>query len=202
MSTELLSNSRHQFRANITYRQLQVVNRNITTLQPENSVLGRMEYLINEWKGFVRGNMLYELGAGQEQRRDFSYIEVPAGRGEYAWNDYNNDGIPQINEFEIALFQDQAKYIRVFTPTNQFVKANYTQFNYTITLNPKSITGKISNKRTKDLLGRFNLQSSLQTAKKVLASGALTINPFKLVLFIALYLPSIFKELVLDCSPP
>ena len=123
--------------------------------------------------------MLYELGAGQEQRRDFSYIEVPSGRGEYAWNDYNNDGIPQINEFEIALFQDQAKYIRVFTPTNQFVKANYTQFNYTITLNPKSIVGKIANKRTKDLLGRFNMQSSLQTAKKVLASGELTINPFK-----------------------
>ena len=179
LSTELLGNSKHQFRANVTYRQLQVINQRITTLQPENSVLGRMEYLINEWKGFVRGNMLYELGAGQEQRRDFSYIEVPSGRGEYAWNDYNNDGIPQINEFEIALFQDQAKYIRVFTPTNQFVKANYTQFNYTITLNPKSIIGKIANKRTKDLLGRFNMQSSLQTAKKVLASGALTINPFK-----------------------
>ena len=179
LSTELLSNSHHQFRLNVTYRQLQVSNPAITTLKPENSILGRAEYAINEWKGFVTGNVLYELGAGQEQRRDFSYIEVPAGRGEYAWNDYNADGIPQINEFEIALFQDQAKYIRVFTPTNQFVKSNYTQLNYSITLNPRVIVAKMKNKKTKDFLGRFNLQSSLQTAKKELADGHLVFNPFK-----------------------
>lgn len=179
LSTELLANSHHQFRLNATYRQLQVLNKSLSNLQADNTILGRAEYAINEFKGFAVGNVLYEVGAGQEQRRDFSYIEVPAGRGEYAWNDYNKDGIPQLNEFEVALFPDQAKFIRVFTPTNQFVKANYTQFNYSFSLNPKTLSSAFKNKKFGDFIGKINMQSSLQLGKKELATGSLVFNPFK-----------------------
>lgn len=179
LATELLANSHHQFRLNVTYRQLIVINQTLSNLQPEKSMLGRAEYAINEFKGFVTGNVLYEVGAGQAQRRDFSYIEVPAGRGEFAWNDYNSDGIPQLNEFETALFADQAKYIRIFTPTNQYVKANYTQFNYSLSLNPRTLTSTFKNKKIGNFIGKINLQSSLQIAKKELANGSLVFNPFK-----------------------
>lgn len=178
LMTELRSGIHHQLRLNVTYRNLTIVNQTLTTQKPDNSLLGRVEYGLNKWKGFVVGNVLYELGAGQEQRRDFSYIEVPPGRGEFAWNDYNLDGIPQVNEFEVAVFQDQAKYIRVFTPTNQFIKANYTQFNYSINLNPGAIASSIKSKRLRDLLVRFSLQSSLQIAKKEISSGKIIFDPF------------------------
>lgn len=178
-SLELLKHHAHQLRSTVTYRQL--VQQNKSTPSPEagNSLLGRMEYLVNEWDGLLSGSVLYELGAGQEQRRDYAYIEVPAGRGEYAWNDYNADGIPQLNEFELALFQDQAKYIRFFTPTNQFVKANYTQFNYSFTIDPRAAADKMRNGRWKNFVTRLHLQSSLQTAKKVLSDGNPEFNPFK-----------------------
>ncbi len=176
---ELLQNTKHQFRINLTYRELMVRNSFLTNLQSDKSLLSRFEYVINEWNGFITGSSLYEIGAGQEQRRDFSYIEVPAGRGEFAWNDYNNDGVPQLNEFEVALFPDQAKYIRVFTPTNQFVKANYTQFNYTLNINPRVLLSKQQNKKWAKFLARFSVQSALQTGKKVLADGSPQFNPFK-----------------------
>ncbi len=176
---ELLKNKKHQFRLNITYRELLIKNSFLTNIKADKSLLSRFEYIVNEWNGFLTGTTLYEIGSGQEQKRDFTYIEVPAGRGEFAWNDYNNDGIPQLNEFEIALFQDQAKYIRVFTPTNQFVKANYTQFNYNISINPRVLVSKIKNKKLAKFIARFSVQSAMQTGKKVLANGTTKYNPFK-----------------------
>lgn len=178
-TTELLKNPHSQFRLTVTYRQFQVNNKQLTTQQPDNSLLGRAEYVINKWHGFLMGNVLYEIGAGQQQRLDYSYIQVPAGQGQYTWIDLNKDGIAQLNEFELAVFQDQATYIRVYTPTNEFIKANYTQFNYSVTLTPKSLfAGNTKNKWNK-FIGRFIVQSSLQTYKKQLSNGNPVFNPFK-----------------------
>lgn len=175
--TELLGNQNHQFRLNVTYRQLFVVNSKLINQTSDNSLLGRAEYAVNEWHGFLNGNVIYEVGSGQEQKRDYSYIEVAAGLGQYTWNDYNGDGIPQLNEFELAQFQDQAKYIRIFTPTNQYIKANYNQFTYNFSLTPKALANQIHNKQFKNLITRFYFQSSLQTAQKQVASGHPLYNP-------------------------
>ncbi|HYK45773.1 MAG TPA: hypothetical protein VEV83_11425 [Parafilimonas sp.] len=176
---ELYSNKHHQVRVNATYRQLYVYNTQLTSQTPDNSLLGRAEYFVNEWKGFVIGNTLYEIGSGQEQKRSFSYVEVPAGTGLYAWIDYNNDGIQQLNEFELAAFPDQAKFIRIYTPTNEYIKANYTQFNYAVTLNPKVFSKGEKDAPFMKFLTRFVLQSSLQTYKKQQSDGNPTYGPFK-----------------------
>lgn len=174
----LARNEHRSFNLSTTYRVLKVYDKTVSQQKDERTVLGRSEYLFNEWKGLFTGNVLYELGTGQEQKRDFAYIEVPAGQGEYTWIDYNNDGIAQLNEFETAIYRDQAKYIRIFTPTNVFVKANYTTVNYSLVVNPKAVV-KPAGKGISKFLGRFTLQTSMQRSKKNVASGDFEFNPFK-----------------------
>ena len=177
--TEFLKNAHQQFRLNLTYRQLFVSDTTLTTQKPDNSLLARAEYLTNVMNGFIIGNALYEIGAGQEQKRSFTYVQVPAGEGQYTWVDYNNDGIAQLNEFIVALFPDQATYVRIYTPTNDYVKAQYNQFNYSLTINPRAISDKIKNKKFKNFITRFILQSSLQTGKKIQQADNPLFNPFK-----------------------
>lgn len=179
LQTELLANPNRQFYLNTTFRRLHVNNSSVSKQKDDETILGRAEYVMNEWKGLVSGNILYEVGAGQEQRRDFAYLEVPPGTGQYAWIDYNSDGIQQLNEFELAVFPDQAKFIRILTPTNEFLKANYITFNYGLNFSPRAVLNASDLKGMKKALSRISLLTSLQINKKSVAQGDFEFNPFK-----------------------
>jgi hypothetical protein len=179
IQTELLSNAKRQFLLNATFRKLKVNNSTVSNEKEDETILGRAEYVMNELKGLVTGNVLYEVGAGQEQKRDFAYLEVPAGTGQYAWIDYNNDGVQQLNEFELAAFQDQAKFIRILTPTNQFIKANYVTLNYSFNISPRALLNSGDLKGFAKFISRFNVLTSLQINKKSVAKGSFEFNPFK-----------------------
>lgn len=179
VNTELLSSEARQLRLNATYRKLHA-NQDFAKpngLKDDESLLGRIDYNFNEWKGLMNGTLFYELGAGQEQKRQFTYIEVPAGQGYYMWVDYNQDGVPQLDEFEIAVFQDQKRWVRILTPTNEFIKANYVQFNYNVVINPQRIVKENAGNFLK-FLKRFSTSSALQINKKEISQGHFVFNPF------------------------
>jgi hypothetical protein len=178
MQMELLKSEHHQFLVNATYRKLDVQNAKLSKEKTDNTLLGRVEYLVNEWKGLLTGNTLYETGSGQEQKRDVAYVEVPAGKGEYTWIDYNNDRIQQLNEFETALFPDQARFVRIFVPTNQFVKANYSTLNYSFNLNPKAIM-RDNATGFRNFLSRVSWLTSMQKTKKSVSKSNFQLDPFK-----------------------
>lgn len=179
LQTELLSNPKRQFFLNATFRKLKIFDSTISLQKGDETILGRAEYSMNEWNGLIVGNLLYETGAGQEQRRDFAYLEVPAGTGQYAWIDYNSDGVQQLNEFELAAFPDQAKFIRIFIPTNEFLKANYITFSYRFDISPRSVLKAKDLKSFEKFISKIILTTSLQTSKKSLSTGSFEFNPFK-----------------------
>lgn len=174
---ELLKNSSQQLVVNATLRKLKVINPQFSSASNEWTLLSRLQYRIRKWKGFLEGNLLYELGSGQEQRRDVLFVEVPAGQGEYAWIDYNQDGVQQLNEFEWAQFPDQAKYVKLFTPTNDFIKADQLTFNYHLSLSPRLLLSQYSSGTWQSFLARFNWNSSWQHQRKTFANGKLSWNP-------------------------
>jgi hypothetical protein len=179
LQTALLANPNRQFYLNATFRKLQVYNQAVSKQKEDETILGRAEYVMNEFKGLITGNVLYEVGAGQEQRRDLAYLPVPAGTGQYAWIDYNGDGVEQLNEFELAAFPDQATYIRVLIPTNEFIKANYITFNYSLNLSPRALLNKADIKGFRKLISRINIITSMQISKKSIAKGSFEFDPFK-----------------------
>jgi hypothetical protein len=46
----------------------------------------------------------------------------------FTWNDYNTNGVQELQEFEVAPFIDQAKYIRVYLPNRVYIKTHQTKF--------------------------------------------------------------------------
>ncbi|WP_018627839.1 hypothetical protein [Niabella aurantiaca] len=179
---ELLSNEHRQLYLNTTLRKLDVLDAAVSRQPEENTLLSRVEYNMNEFKGFLTGNVLYEAGSGQEQKREYAYLEVPAGTGQYTWIDLNQDSIQQLNEFELAAFQDQARFIRINTPTNEYIKANYNTFNYSLGLNPKLLWNEQTAGGFQKFLSRFNWTSTLQVSRKAQATGFVSLNPFRYAL--------------------
>lgn len=163
----------------ITYRELRL-SENIrgTFLKPDNSLLNRVEYNPRYWKGFITANVFYETGYGLENKREYYYLEVPPGQGQYTWRDYNGNTIKELNEFETAQFADQANYIRIYTPTNEYVKVLQNQFSVSFNLRPSILL-----KNTKSKMGKFAglwaFQTTLRLDNKIEDRDDLkAINPF------------------------
>ena len=165
-------------RFNLTYRNLYISDENLTTIEPQETYLGRIEYALNLKKGLLRANTTYQIGSGQEQKIQFNYIEVEAGQGIYTWIDRNQDSIKQVDEFELAAFQDQANHIRIATFTNEFIRTNSLIFNQSIGLSPKAIW--YNKEGLRKLLSKMATQSAWQINRKVLISpDVIAWNPFQ-----------------------
>jgi hypothetical protein len=163
-----------------SYRQLQIDDTTFNNQQAEHTFLGRLEYTGTLLKRAVQLQTLYEFGSGQEQRRSYTYVEVPAGQGLYTWIDYNSDGVQQSNEFELALYPDQKKFIRVFTATNEYVRVNYINYNQSLTIEPSNFWNGKPGNALQRFMGRFTDQASMQVGNRLLSqgSGANAYNPF------------------------
>lgn len=172
---DLNSNPANRLRLKGTYRQLDILDTLVTADAPENTIVGRLDHSLRIKRGFISAITYYEIGSGLESKREFSFIEVNPGQGTHQWIDYNGNGIKEISEFEIAAFQDQATYIKVFTPTNQYVKTFTNQFNEVFFLKPEVLWG--AKKGFLKTLSRLSNKTAFRVDRKT-NDGSRYYDPF------------------------
>jgi len=164
VAVNLKGDARRRTGLSFTYRSLRIIDSLVTAQRPEDTWLGRLEQDLTTLKGALRFNFFYELGSGLEQRREFIYVQVPAGQGTYVWIDYNGNGLKELNEFEIANFSYEADYIRAYTQTNQYVRVFSNQLSAALDLRPSAVWA--DRKGFKGFLAKWSDMASYRTDRK------------------------------------
>lgn len=174
--------SRLRIAGNLTYRRLDIRRPDVETEQsPGETFLGRGDLNFSLFKGLLQSATTYEIGSGQEAKVEFTFIRVRPGEGTHIWLDslYNNDGVIQPHEMEIAPFPDQADYIRVTAVTDDFIRTDNVRLNQSLRISPKALW--FNEEGFKKFLARFSTISNLTINRKTqLSEEVAAWNPFQL----------------------
>ncbi len=174
LKSRLLNNKHTNLSVYLNFRKLKNED---TTLDDERSLNSRVQFNQKLFKQLVNWNTVFETNSGTLPQQDFTYVEVDEGQGAYTWIDYNANGIQELEEFEIAQFQDQGTYIRVLLPNQVFIKTHQNRLSQLLTINPQVLS---SSNSTKTFWSHFYNQTSYLIDKKIRRENDnFNINPFK-----------------------
>jgi len=173
LKSQLIRSDRTNLSLFVNYRLLKFEDAGLAT---EPSLNSRLLYSDRYFDQLIAVTTAYETTSGAIAQQEFTYLEVDAGQGVYTWNDYNGNGIQELQEFEIAPFPDQAKYVRVFLPNQVFLKTHQNKFSTSITWNPAQWQNQ---KGFRKFLSYFYNQTSYLTERKIERQGEnFDFNPF------------------------
>ena len=171
--SKLLQTNKSDLSLYANYRILDFVD---ATRKKEPTLNSRIVYTDRFFNQLIQSTTVYETNSGTIPQQEFTYLEVPIGQGVYTWNDYNDNGIQELQEFEVAPFVDQAKFIRVFLPNRIYIKTHQNKFSQSVTLNPNQWQNE---KGVKKLLSYFYNQTAFIIDRKTRSDGAnFELNPF------------------------
>jgi len=173
----LLGNPKNTVKATVSNRILEIVDEESTEQDPEETLLMRLEYAGRFFKNTITANTFYEIGSGLERRQEFIYILDPTGQAPFTWIDYNDNGIKELNEFENARPEDGERYLRIFTPTDDYERAYSNQFSQSLNISPAGIWMK--EEGLKKVLARFSNQTAFRVQRKTRQEDEVDrFNPF------------------------
>ena len=173
LKSQLIKNEKTNLSAFVNYRTLSYTNNQ----EAENSLNSRLLYDQRFANDIIRWNTVFETNSGTQPQQEFTFVAVDEGQGTHTWNDYNDDGIQQLEEFEIAQFQDESDFIRVLLPNQIFIKTHQNKLSQQLTLNPQQWTGQ---KGLKKFLSLFYNQTSYTIDRRTRRDGEdFNLNPFK-----------------------
>ena len=129
-------------------------------------------------QNLVQWQTVYETSSGRLPQQEFTYVAVEPGQGSFVWFDYNNNGIQELEEFEVAQFQDQAAYIRVLLPNQVYIRTHQNRLSQTLTFDPIQWRG--SSDKTKSFWSHFYNQTTFLIDRKQRNVGQnISLNPFQ-----------------------
>jgi len=123
----------------LNYREIGIKDTLSNLFKEENALTGRAEFQLQLYKGSITWSTFYETGFGFETKKDYQYIEVATGQGQFTWIDYNQNSIKELDEFEYAKFRDEANFIRIVLPGNETEKIFLSQLNQSLSLQPERV---------------------------------------------------------------
>lgn len=174
LDSRIIQNKNTNLSLYANYRTLKNTD---NAIEDENSINSRLQFNQKLFKQIVQWNTIFETNSGRLPQQDFTYVEVEAGQGTYTWNDYNENGIQELEEFEIAQFQDQGRYIRVLLPNRVFIKTHQNRLSQTLTINPSQWS--VSEGKSKKFWSHFYNQTSYLIDRKIKREGSkFNLNPF------------------------
>ena len=173
LKSTLVNKPQSQLRFYVNYRiQNQFIDQ--TTNESVNTrVLHRQSFFKNKFQL----SSLLESSGGTYAQQDFTYVEVEPGQGVYTWNDYNDDGVQDLTEFEISNFSDEASYIRVLLPNQNYIPTTNTKLSEQLILNLTSWNK--SSKNILRLLSKFYNQTSWLIDREKIREHPWDINVFE-----------------------
>ncbi len=116
----------------LNYRNLKYED---TAKKDEPSLNSRVLYSDQFFNKLLQISTAYETSSGTIAQQEFTYLQVEPGQGVYMWNDYNANGIQELQEFEVAPYADLAIYVRVFLPNQVFIRTHQNKFSQSVNLN-------------------------------------------------------------------
>ncbi|MEQ9306880.1 MAG: hypothetical protein RJQ14_23395, partial [Marinoscillum sp.] len=166
----------HEVNTQVNYR---IVDEQLVDADKEKNLLGRLSWVGYFANRHIVSNLTYTTSNARELKREFVFLQVATGEGTHTWRDENSDGEQDLNEFYEAVNQDERNYIKLFTPTDEYINAYQTTYLHSLDMrmpdqwkNESLILSSLS---------RLSLNSNLKFNYKT-TSGSLSdrLNPFEI----------------------
>ena len=173
LKSQLLKDAKSNLSIFLNYREMTWTSNDNT----EKFLNSRLIYNQKLFDQIVQSNLLYETNSGNLPQQEYTYVEVEPGMGNYKWIDINGNNIQELEEFELAQFQDEGLYIRVFLPNQIYLKTYQNKFSQSLVINFHK--WKNSKRKFKKFLSHFSNQSQYMIDKKTNQSiENFNFNPF------------------------
>lgn len=173
LKSQLIKTEKSNLSVYLNYRTLKYED---TAKQDEPSLNSRILYSDRFFGQILQTTTAYETSSGTIAQQEFTYLQVEPGQGVYMWNDYNANGIQELQEFEVAPYSDLAIYVRVFLPNQVFIRTHQNKFSQSLNLNFNQWQNENGFKK---FVAHFYNQTSFLIDRKILRNADnFNLNPF------------------------